>query len=784
MDVLVNSKKIKVFEHSDEKSILQNYILKRKDVTAYYYFRILDRDYEIKNGTELKTEDIRTVLSKISQENLQNEIERLKTEYSGITAREIGLLWYEAHPNEKINPENFKHIDKIAFTSHEKTKETLKKYKESIAQKFELLKTADNTPDAELDKIKSTKVSPLEIGETIVEYDIHLNNAENLFDIFNAIEVSAAVPFAFIKFKNKMFYKVFSRVIPQDSWLIIKDDIQDGIYFKILNSSKKSRKTLYGNGKWSLDNKLQLDFILNERVDEKKFASQFLKTLGKRIDYKIGFSKQKGIRCTFKVEKMTLDKYIFADLLFTNALLQNFFFLDENRKTIMNKPRIYFHYTFGDRRAERNTLGITVTQKNNYLSCRVSFSKNIQQARSAQIVFSKLLTVYSNEYDSIKNIYEQIIPASMPKSKEIISADAKTDKKTRKRLAALKREHKDLFGGQGYSTTCQMKEQPYIVSAEEAKKLRKELGENKVMEFEGSFYACEPREPDDTDQKYIYPGLKKNTASKDVVYKEKHPYVPCCFIKDQYEKEASTLNKYIRGKGGDTSSGDYIKGANKLSESGRFGIMPHNWKHLFDYMRLKTSTYKSKSIYPYLRQGVAKSPRSFLLCLQKAFGRDSENIDKVCKDISENIDDMYSVKQETYDYDNETLKEILENDVYIPPEVFVSIFENYYNCKIFLYIVNSKDPDGNILVPNNAHAYLLRPETPSDTVLIIAYELDGENFPYQCELITKVKIENNKIVGTPKAVFQGDSDIAKISRKLFNKANEVFVISPESYKKV
>jgi len=777
MEIFINSKKVKVFEHEDEKALLEKYVLKRKDDSLYYFFHINERDYTITPNLKLSADDIRENLKEIRQEDLIDNLEILKSKYTGITSREIALLWADNNTGE-INLEIFKNIDKVAFTSSQKLKQTLEAYKNQIKARLDILKKRTNDISEHIDEIKGVKTGQIELEETIVEYKIRLNNKETLLDIFNSIEVSSNVPFVYIKFKQNTFFKVFTQEIPPEEWLDYYDTIEkDGIYFKILNET--ARKKIYGNGSWNLNNHLQIEFI--SKNSEIKIRDKFLRTLGNRIDYNIISSKQKGVRCFFMVENVNIERYIFADLIFTNDLMKNFFFLDEKNKTITNKPRIYIHYTFGDQ-AEKNTLGITVTQKEKRLFCRVSFSQNVRQANSARIVFSKLLSLYLQNENEIKQIYENIIPDLKSPTKTLTK---KEDKKAGKRIGLLKKYHPDLFGSSHYSVKCQKKEQPIIISEEEAQRAIEELGENKVLKFENSYYVCEPREPGDTDDKYVYPGLKEN-KSADLVYKQNHPYLPCCFIVDQYEKEGSKLNKYLSKEGGkkEKITGDYIVGSNKLSQSGRYGDMPFNWKRLFKYINLEKEEFQKKSIYPFLRQGVITSPKSFLLCLEKAFDRDSD-IEKVCTDISNSLGtESYSIKQETYNYTIENLKEILEGNSYIAPEVFISIAQYYYDCNIFLYVVDSANPDCNIMVPNSAHAYL-EPKRRDDlnTVIIIAYEIEGESFPYQCELVSEIKIKNKKIVNV-NSVFASTSRISKITQKMFEKSNEVFVVNPSGYSKV
>ena len=149
------------------------------------------------------------------------------------------------------------------------------------------------------------------------------------------------------------------------------------------------------------------------------------------------------------------------------------------------------------------------------------------------------------------------------------------------------------------------------------------------MFFEGNWYACDPREPDDkkVTPEHLWPGLKRNTSKTNREAKEKFPYLPCCYTQDQYTKKSSALRVYLQEQMGakvvetpkkDTGFG-YVVGPQNRADPGRYGRVPFYWEKLLamlDYQKIQRT---KQEFYPLLRYGVPTSPDSFLWCLERAF---------------------------------------------------------------------------------------------------------------------------------------------------------------------
>ena len=123
---------------------------------------------------------------------------------------------------------------------------------------------------------------------------------------------------------------------------------------------------------------------------------------------------------------------------------------------------------------------------------------------------------------------------------------------------------------------------------------------------------------------------------------------------------------------------------------------------------------------------------------------------------------------------------LADNEEYLAPEAFVGLLQTHYECNIFIYIVDDAHPNGNIVIPRNSQAHLTRDINElKKTVMIIKYETETDDYPYQCEVICQLDVRGGKIRGA-ECVFE-NSELSKLAVKLLYDTNEVFVISTDGY---
>jgi hypothetical protein len=319
------------------------------------------------------------------------------------------------------------------------------------------------------------------------------------------------------------------------------------------------------------------------------------------------------------------------------------------------------------------------------------------------------------------------------------------------------------------------------------------------MFFEGAWYACEPREPDDKNFKHIFPGLKKNTSELDKVYRKKHPLLPNCYVQDQYEKGAAELRKYYKDIQKDDAMDvqkdreggmGYIVGPNKRLQAGRYGELPFNWDKLLSYLKIDKITKGRQITYPFLRHGVATGPDSIFHCLERAFNSSYasapvEDKRKMVMTVRTKIGTASILKgrQELYDVDVPVIRAILADPArYVDPRKFVGVAESYYKCNIFLYVVDSENVNGNIVIPNHSQAYLLRKiDRKLPSVLIMMHETGTEDYPYQCEIMCYLDVQNSKVKDVTFSFI--NDPISMTAIRLLQDSNTVYTVSAEGYSK-
>jgi hypothetical protein len=574
-------------------------------------------------------------------------------------------------------------------------------------------------------------------------------------------------------------------------------------------------ENLYSDGIWTVDNRVEIQFKVREGLSEEDVNARFFGSLENRLEYEVVTSRQTSIKGVFTISDILFDRIIFADLVATNEYFKYFLFFNEKNKTILTKPRFYVYYTPDQAGIISNSLALTITPQTSNgtpsIIVRVSHAVNAQQANSARLITAKLFGIYLKEYDAIAAIYAGLVPDFAKSGVGTKKKEKKEDKKTGPRAVALRKIHPEMFGSR-YPDQCQKKSQPYVLKdKEEALAKAKELGDpHKVMLFEGTWYACEPREPyidpegsKDKDDKHLFPGLKENKPkTKDTEYdkefKKNHPALPCCFTQDQYEKKASLLRKYretletgvekVETMPEKEAGSGYIVGANKRLPTGRFGELPFNWDKLLNYLRVEKVSRGKQNFYPILRFGVIPAPDSVIHCLERAFNpryvslttQEKKNlVSGVRKELASS--ELGVARQELYDYTPEDIQGmLLDEEEYLAPETFVTLLQTHYECNIFIYLVDDAHPNGNIVIPRNSQAHLTRDiDELKKTVMIIKYETETDDYPYQCEVVCQLDVRGGKIRGA-ECVFE-NSELSKMALRLFYDANEVFVISTDGY---
>jgi hypothetical protein len=665
-------------------------------------------------------------------------------------------------------PPNIEYIWKNKNKLNEELQNKIKRNKNNVKEQKNIFKN--------FSKIKKGVIyTEFELQK--ITFDMLLNIKEKtILEIFNDIQLNKYVPFA----TTNNIYKILKDFIPINEWSL---SLENTIIFKILEKKNIENTSYddYNNGLLVLNEnknvKVSLDLkeINNVNIYKEEYINRFLSSINitkKDID-SIEETKVAGI---FLYPNFKLDKYVFADLVMNDPIFSNLITIDEHEKTTKQKTSIYLHFNipkYGyisvfltNKMVEKNDPNLK--NKSNklfplnsyYIMISISRSDNIESIKIFQELFSKLLVYYSEKYNNIVKYYKQFIP----KFGDIEKIEYIQDENKQ-----LKHIVPELFIS-NYTRKCL--QPPNIIDDENAKK-EIEKG-NKVMVFpkngdniEQHNYICNnPKYKD-----HIYPGLRVNPLEN----KNKYPYIPCCYTKNQEQTMGSLYRHYYYDEELPTKTGKQqdLFITNKIIPPDMFGTLPKNINKLFDIIDNDPS-------YIYYRKGVLRSKSSFLQCIIEAMdvytngkygflklnnNNEKENyINKYRSNILSTTNYVSSCKQEMYDYDINTIINNIKNlDNYFNPNLYIHLLETYFKCNIFMFVRD--ELNSNLIVPRHLQSYN-KLENNNPIVLIFEHmgsESDDAKYP-QCELIVKWKIGEEKNI---QYIYDNKNII-------YNKLNDIF----------
>jgi hypothetical protein len=816
MKILVNEDEIEITEFDNIKSIIELYSIKKKNTLPNYFH--LTGEYvgdDFEEGTEISLSYIIDILENLTLVDLFDQSLSIKlSEEFNIKKEDVVILWTFDRTLSEDDLEYLKSKNTRLFSTIERLREVQIEYRDEIKRQRKYLRENVGTRDKVFKKLSKIKVS-FEYEdfflENIKSTTIILTKGDTLYDIFDAIDTSLFIPFLVLNFRGKQYYKIYKNIVPPDSWINEEYD-QDGIYFKLLNSNKSKLNSkqyllenLYSTGMCYLTSTNTCNIVIylhlrDKTVEEVELRKKILESFGNRLEYTIISTQQTGVRGSFNIPDVVINKAIFADLILNNDLFRYFIFCNERQKTIMDKKKFYIYFkSYQNLRSKTDTSNIlemrmassitiisTISDSDAFNTIRIGKILNLQEANSLVRVFVRLLSLYLQEYDEIFKFYDDNIKGFIKRT-ETKRKKTKEDKKVGKRLRMLTKHRPDIFVD-GFSSQCQKKRQPFIIRKEEVEEYRERLGNShKVMEFDGDWYVCEPREVDDKDMRNIWPGLSVNMRMPSI--RDKYPFVPCCFTIDQYAKKGSYMNKMKRGEMKGAQTKDYIVSSNRMVEPDRLGFLPEaSWNKIFIMSEIKKIKKKRQEFFPFLRYGVLKRPDSFFHCLEHTFnnGYSRGNIDQriqmvnVAKKNVSNMEYLSIGKQELFDMSDETIRETLQTeDFYIDPGRYISLAQEYYKCNIIIFTISEQEPESDIVIPHTSQSYLIKTLNENrPTVFIIKYETSfGLPYPYQCEMICKVGKTGNAIT------FFDFTDFVDMMNKFYVNSDEIYLVDIGGYTK-
>ena len=661
-------------------------------------------------------------------------------------------------------------------------------YKTDIERSIEYIRKKSEEQETKFkqfsDISESFPYTKFELERTTFQFELDIKHI-TLMEIFNHIELNSLVPFASVN----NIYKIIKDFIPSPDW---KESLDDAIIIQVLQKQdvSGSKYTDYTNALLTLDGEPGKEIVVvgmklftsRQYLSRERMIERFTNIIKGLGDIRIKNLTETKVNGVFYFPKLALNKYVLSDMIMNNPLFSSMMSVNESSKATKKKDSVYIHfYNPNIGHLTANIMEKTSIQNDpdligkniftdfalgsQYIRVRVSSAESFEAIQKFQDTFSKLLVIYTKNYNNIVNIYREYIPDFAIRQAPVIPEI---------RTLRLKDIAPEVFV-EKYTTKCP--HPPEIVNDDEAEELvksGKKIMRYPMSEEEGFLprnYVCK-------DKKFPFPGLKKNTLSnKDLV-----PYIPCCYVKDH--DVIGKNNAYRRYFYGDTvpttkeNKQQQLITTNKFVGKDKFGTLPESIKKIFD-----TIDYDEN--YTYLRKGVLNSKNSFIDCVIEGVGGKSINSSDKSINTRKQLsnDPRYAVlcRQQMYDFNIKEIQEILkQTDVYLNPLFFVNLFQEVYKCNIYVFSRKKNDNvNAELILPRHLQSLYINKNNYKS---IFIYEhwgskADAATYP-RCELIVRWET-GKKGEDTVFYNFDKDSYVTQGTKILYNKLRSAYALNTE-----
>lgn len=630
-----------------------------------------------------------------------------------------------------------------------------------------------------------------------VQFQLPLTSM-NILEIFNMIITNQSTPYA----TCGEYYKILKSFIPPDDFTpntkILKR-LDEGIEFISIKMNDRITPNLLkptyldvlvsSQGEFSKEI-VQVNTRLNAdkgMLDTNQFVDRLFTVIPPVNQFNLKETDVSGI---FFLPGFFVNSYVLADLVMNNEIISMFLNIDESTKATKKKNAdntqtwIYIHFEHPSTGHISASVISKIVSMNDpelrklsevdqkmfkpgdpYVRVRAK-GKDVEVIKHFQLIFSKLLGIYMEEYEKIVNEYKEYLP-------EFGTIVRYEEKKVKERKL-----ERSIFEA-GFTRMCSADRTTRVISDEEAEG----YDPVKVMKFprEVAPYGQPSYDSDGVNPKnYVcdnpvnpYPGLIMN---KTLVNREEYPFLPCCYASDRTQSEENM--KYYQGVEFENINSKEMKGliiTDKIVYYNRMGKLPENLDKLL-------SVLDPDPAFEYVRMGVGKSPSSFLsavlYCIQNEKGDDknihSQQTEHLQIEYTEEYrkgflqDDQYILsKQHCFDQELSSVFENIENSHhYFDPKLYLQMVETVLGCQIFLF-----DYDG-MITPRYEQGYYTR--VNNNPCLLIyenwGSESDNAVFP-QCEIIVK---RNPKYPGIKK-LFQPEDKLFDRVKSMFQALSACFI---------
>ena len=688
-------------------------------------------DYEILDWEEeLNSFSVRTPLSDVLHEFPKEKAKQ-------VLKKHLQRLWYANELSPEQWEELFRYEMQWKDMDYENFQEQMKKEKVEFDQ-LELEAKKFLKISRQLEKLKPYPTRKWTAGLHKLRFDcVDIRSLGNLFHDLD-LPLDSSFLMAILKQGTQTISKTARKQDPELMSLLEEDSLfnltKNGIYL------------------WSREK--DLVFIEKEKPTHITIELQFSNTTFLEETFSCLHIQQQqiekktdiGLLGQFLLPDMFLEYPLFQDVCLNDPLLSTFLRIDESRKPSFEATLWVMFTPFFQELLTVEKQPFHITLKNLHrqtgFQTDVTLTSPIPEPKIDFFLdlFGRLMERFVEKHDELLKEYEDLLPSEIPsvfeKQKKAITKNIK------KKRPDYFTKYPRMFVKKVYSTNCQKKQQPTLITEEEASEIDPEryilFPPEPMGEFEPEYYHCPSEE-------FPNAGLKK-MKGKDVGIN----FAPCCFKSPQ----ESTYLKYFEKlrlmdgteeeeeeeeetpHGGKKTYTNIINKDAIIHHPGQLGyLIP---KSLIQFFNIYDPNYE------YLRIGVERDQNSLLHCMimrNANMGFEVETPDQIRYNMRGNNNIIQSCVQENPGLSLEEIQKDLGDDtLYFDPCRFIRAVELYYGVQLIIFTRGLKESDVSVFLPRALRSPCEFRKTPP---FVMIYQHYGgrtdmmTDTPYpHCELIT------------------------------------------------
>jgi hypothetical protein len=815
--ITVNELRFNIYDLDTNETVRNRIAVSMNTLPKYLYF---ENSLDINSNTEITVENIIDIIDNLTDTKFIDFYEEIKHKLNdNITKIELLYLYIKFYVEKTHVPHEYK---KILYSEQygiiDDLYDNYKEYlNESTIDIDKLIKDFNRKIKIEeehlknFDSLQTVNYTEFELSKSVFHLSLESTDNITILELFNNIVLNEYCPIAgitdYVKILktftiNKNFEDEEKKKEWISNWFIVYPNY---ISLKILQTMYLEDTSTYILATIEVkNNKINAKFKYQSNinyVNQDELIRRFLSVFSTTMTFKSERIKEdKNVNGIFYIPKNDLNKYIFSDLIANSSLFASVMYVDEsiNASTLRNNIFIHFENSMLGK-ITLNLLGKVMFQKDpsmkyklknqdvfpdqiGYIRIKIKNAESITKVEQFQNIFSKFFRIYLTEKVNIYNYYVAYIPdfpVNNTNTNDVIID--KEEKVTLRKLAP------DLFlTNYGRVNNCQLtkisgleiirddevddyKEQDYTIM----RYPKDEIGNVKN-------YIC-------TDKRYKYPGVTLNKLQEN---KEKYPYVPCCFIKNQLN--SAKYKKYFEDEDIIEKKQNNIIKTNKFVTD-TFGYLPDNMNRYFNTIEEDPVNYE------YLRLGVKNDKNSILRCILKCLSYvnpdelNSDTLNDIVIEKNGNLDTIRQelsfsavlCRQELYDDSvNEIIEQIRDVDNVLDVTKYINVIENRYKCNIYIFTRNEENEYGSLTLPNHKKSYI---KQDNNYRSIFVYQHNGSesnNSLYtRCEIIIRIKRNRLTIEDRQdyKSIFEYNNPTTIKVRNTFNRLKYSYNLISDIY---